>query len=376
MKNGLTLTLRITCFGLLSIFLLLVNVTTCAGTTKNGSLEITRVGLNKKSFNPSEGEKVVLSFETTKQADVQVYIYDCLGYEVRKFDMPEIETGRHSVTWDGRKEDGKLAAGNVFLYVIKAKTRDDRRATYNPSRRTGGFNVKTLEYTLDRDTGNIEYVLPKACMIRLRAGLEDGMLATTVFDWEPQVAGRHSYNWNGSDESGLMNILKHPELDLKLTCYTLPANTIIVTEEILPLVSGGKSIREISKKRARLWATDEKCRHYKHNPLICHEPKFEVLFPDKDKLSEKGVPIVSGVTKIRIELNPRDAQYLINKRFEIMVYVNGVFIFEVEEGSSPFTFRWDATGFKKGPNIITINVISYDDHIGVISKKVIIGERL
>ena len=64
---------------------------------RRGPLEITRVGLDRKSFNPSKGETVTLGFEITKQANVKVEIYDRLGQEVRSFDMPGIEAGRPGI---------------------------------------------------------------------------------------------------------------------------------------------------------------------------------------------------------------------------------------------------------------------------------------
>jgi hypothetical protein len=79
------------------------------------------------------------------------------------------------------------------------------------------------------------------------------------------------------------------------------------------------------------------------------------------------------MTPIRIELDNRDIRNLVNRRFEIMLYIDGVFLFEMEEGTSPFTFNWDTKPFAKGSHILTVNIMSYDDHIGVVSQKVIIG---
>lgn len=363
----------ITCVYLLNA-LFLVGVVIGASPERRGPLEVTRVGLDKKSFNPSKGENVALSFEITKQADVQVLIYDCLGRQVRSFDMPDMEAGRHSVTWDGRKADGKFASGDVFLYVIEAKKKDGKKTTYNPASKTGGFEVKPLEYTLDRKTGKIEYVLPKACMIRIRAGLKDGMFGKSLFDWKPSTAGRHTYKWDGKDNSGMMNLLKHQDLDIRLTCYTLPDNTIIKTGEIVSFESDKNPGETESQERQRIWSTKGKYFHYQHDPRICHQPGFKVLFPVGTKAENKDIPVVSGVVPIRIELDPRDEQHLINTRFEIMLFIDGVFIYEIEEGSSPFTFNWDTKSFAKGSHIVTVNLVGYDDHIGIESRKVIVGD--
>lgn len=371
MKHNASIIFRSACLGLLGTFLLITVATGAA--PKKGLLKITRVALDRKVFNPSEGQKVTLSFEITRQADVQVVLYDRLGQKVRGFDMPDIQAGRHSVTWDGYKADDKLPAGDVFLYVIEAKTKDGKKATYNQAKETGGIEVKTLEYTLDKETGEVEYVLPKTCMIRLRAGLKDGMFAKTILDWKPSTAGRHAFTWDGMDSSGRMYLLKRRDLDLRLTCYTLPANTIITTGAVTAFESANNPSETKLEDRDRLWATKGKYFHYKHDPRICHQPRFKVLFPSsRVKTENNDIPIVSGIVPLRVELDRRDARHLTNTRFEIMLFVDGVFIYEIEEGSSPFTFNWNTKGYAKGPHIVTVNLVGYDDHIGIVSRKVIV----
>lgn len=373
MKKSESLIFKATCLCLLSVFFLMGD--TIAAISKEGTpFKVTRVGLDTKVFNPSKGETVTLGFEITEPADVKIAIYNRLGQSVRSFDIHDIEAGRHQITWDGSEADGKLAAGEVFLYVIKAKTKNGEETIYNQAMRTGGFKAKSLKYTLDKNTGKIEYVLPKACMIRIRAGLKDGMFGKTLFDWKPSTAGRHRYKWDGRDKSGLMNLLKHQDLDISLTCYTLPENTIITTGQIVSLGQEENSLETESKERDYLWATKGKYLHYTHDPRICHQPGFKVLFPTQAKSASEDTPVVSGIVPLRVELDPRDAQHLINTRFEIMLFVDGVFIYEIEEGTSPFTFNWDTKGFAKGPHIVTVNLIAYDDHIGIVSQKVILGD--
>lgn len=332
-------------------------------------LTISKVALNRKTFNPSNKQSVKVSFEISKKADVNVTIYDLRGRIVRRFKLPNIEAGKNSIEWDGRESKGRLAGGNVFLYVIDAAS-DGQKTVYNPAAKTGGQLIKPHDYTFDKKSGKIEYVLPKTCMVRIRAGLKDGMLAKTIFDWKPQKAGRHIEMWDGKDVSGLMNLLKHPDLELKLTCYTLPANTIIVTGQAVPLIQ--LKTEKNSNTKSDPWAKKGKYVHYTHDKGICHEPEFTVSFPAAKEID--GVPVISGSTTIRIVLDKRDAQDLINKRFEIMFFVDSTFFFEMEEGTSPFTFYWNTSGLRKGPHIITVNIMSYDDHIGVISRKVIIGD--
>jgi flagellar hook assembly protein FlgD len=368
-----SLLFRVTCGYLLST--ILSTVVIGAPTGKIGLFEITKVGVDKKSFDPSSGETVALSFEITEQADVHVFIYDRLGQKVQNIDRPALEAGIHSVTWDGRNANGKLASGDVFLYVIQATTKDGKKAAYNMAEETGGLEVKSLEYTLDRDTGAIGYVLPKACMIRIRAGLMDGMFAKSLFDdWKPSVAGRHTYQWDGKDNSGQLYLLKSKNLDIRLTCYTLADNTIIVTGNIVPFEVEPNLSKAENQEREHLWATKGKYLHYRHDPQICHPPRFKVLFPTANPSEKQDANVIAGVVPIRIELDPRDVKHLINTRFEVMLFIDGVFIYEIEEGSSPFTYNWDTKDFARGPHIVTVNLMSYDDHIGIVSRKVILGD--
>jgi flagellar hook assembly protein FlgD len=373
MRNSNIFVLRAACLFLLSAFCLAAAASGVAPKSK-GPFKITKVGLDKKAFNPSKGETVSLDFEITGHADVEVVIYDRLDQQVWSSAMPALEAGRHSITWDGRRTDGKLAPGNVFLYVIETKTGDGRKTIYNMAQKTGGFEVKSLKYTLDKKTGKIEYVLPKTCMVRIRVGLKDGMFTKSIFDWEPHTAGRHSYEWDGKDDTGQMNLLEYPELELRLTCYTLPANTIISTGAVVPFEYRKNPTKTKGSDRNRLWATKGKYLHYQHDPRVCHQPRLKILFPTQAQAANEDIPVVSGVVPIRVELDPRDARHLIDTRFEIMFFIDGVFIYEIEEGLSPSTFSWDTTSFVKGPHILTVNIIGYDDHIGNVSRKVIIGD--
>ncbi len=337
-----------------------------------GPLEISTVGFDRKAFDPSKGEAVTLGFEISRKADVAISFCDRLGRQVRQLSQPGSGPGPCTFAWDGRRADGTLPAGSVFLFVIEAKTKDGRRATYNRAEGTGGIEVRPQTYVLDAKTGRIEYVLPKACMIRLRAGLKEGVLGRTLIDWEPRTAGRHIEEWDGKDASGMMTLLAHPDLDLRLTCYSLPDNTIITTGERASF-SPEKDPKG-AQQRVALWSTDGKYLHYGHDPRICHEPRFAVSFPDKGPTPPDGVPIARGMTAVRVELDNRDAGPLTNVAYEIMLFVDGVFVFEAEEGMSPFTFQWDTRGLAKGPHALTVNVMSYDDHIGVVGQIVNVGD--
>lgn len=337
-------------------------------------LKIRKVALSQKTFDPSNGDVITLMFEITKDAAVVVNLYDILENNIRSFDLGKCAAGKCSVQWDGQTNKDKQATGPVFLYVITAVTENHEQAVYNPAQRTGGLSANPQEYTYDHEKDNIEYVLPKACMVRIRAGLKEGMLVETLMDWVPHTAGRHQMTWDGKDGSGLFNIGRHPQLELNLTCYTLPNNAIIRTGDTVDYPDTPELPEYRQQFETGMWARANKNLHYQHWPLTCHEPQFTITFPESKKHKDSDIPVVSGRVPVRITFDSKDAVYIINKRFEVMVYIDGIFLFEVEEGSSPFTFHWDTEGLSKGEHIMTINVMTYDDHIGTLSRNVIVGD--
>lgn len=336
-------------------------------------LQITRVSHSVKSISIPNNEDVIIRFNVNEACNCRVVFFDQLANQLRVFDIPNANSGPQEIRWDGLNYSGNPTQDEVVLYIIEATTSDGRNAVYNPADQTGGLSMKTLEYTFDRETEKIEYVLPKACKVRIRVGLKDGMFLGNIVDWEPQEAGRHQFIWEGTDSSKIFNVKNRKDLELQMTCYTLPDNTIIVNSR--------PSQQHISKpadlvnvKREKLWAIKGKDIHYQHDPRICHQPQFSITFPTAQKKDENQV-CLSGIVPVRIDIAPEDFIQLVNARFEVMIFVDGIFIHEVEEGMSPFTYQFDTTNLLQGRHVLTVNILGYHDHIGVLSQQLIIGER-
>ncbi len=67
-------------------------------------------------FNP----ETAIQFAVPEAASVQVTIYNALGRAVRTLVNGEFAPGTHSVTWDGRDDNGQQAASGLYLYTVKA----------------------------------------------------------------------------------------------------------------------------------------------------------------------------------------------------------------------------------------------------------------
>jgi hypothetical protein len=99
-----------------------------------------------------------------------------------------------------------------------------------------------------------------------------------------------------------------------------------------------------------------------------------VEFLDKET-GPDGIPVLSGRVPVRVTLHKDDKWWVVDERFEVMFYVDTVFMYEEEDGTSPFTYTWDTETLTEGSHILTVNILSYNDHLGVVSRKVIVKKR-
>jgi hypothetical protein len=67
-------------------------------------------------FNPS----TEISFALPQAGHVDLSIYNVLGQHVRTLVSGFKEADRHTVTWDGRTDQGQTAASGIYFYRIKA----------------------------------------------------------------------------------------------------------------------------------------------------------------------------------------------------------------------------------------------------------------
>ncbi len=337
-------------------------------------LNISNVSLDKKSFNPSQGEVVKIRYRLSKEANVTIKLYDSDGNLLRILKPKGIDRkGYNERIWDGKDDSGRILPGEVYIYTIEAKdTSKDEFFIYDMADETGGIELVLRELNFDNKTGEIDYILPKAARVRIRIGLkEGGPLLSTLLDWQPQEAGRHSITWDGMDSSGVLNLLGNPNIIVNISSFSLPENSIILEGSAKQVPIERTALEKRPKKKTDI----KKSMHALHKRAKCHEPRFDFEILDIKEYKDKDVPIIEGAVPIRIRLDERDKLDLINSRFEIIFFIDNIFLFEEEEGTSPFTYRLDTKGLNEGEHILTVNIYSYEDHIASRSKRIFIWRK-
>jgi hypothetical protein len=339
---------------------------TCAAS----SLEIKNVGLEQKTFDPGKGQKAVLNFTVTEAAAAKVVIYDELGRPVWSHKITTA-VGPVTVEWPGIGSDGRPVAGDVFMYTITASTLRET-ITYNPADQTGGEFVHGIVFDLDSKKGTGEYVLPNACMVQMRAILKNRMLVRTVIPWQPQAAGRHTLRVPEKDQSGLIQLVGNDDIEIWLTCYTLPDNVIIMSgASVRPLPTDAK----FAPGDDDPWMRKGRCVYYQQDPRWRHDPRFSIMCLDRGKPQAEDTPAILAGSKIRVTLDDRDRPWMVDKKFEVILYVDGVYFFDIEDATTPFTYEWDTSLLSKGAHVLTVNVAGYDNrNVGSLSQQIMVGE--
>ena len=67
-------------------------------------------------FNPS----TTIDFDIEKSATIELKVYNLAGQLVRELVNRVLPAGRHSVTWDGRDQNGNLTGSGFYFYRLKS----------------------------------------------------------------------------------------------------------------------------------------------------------------------------------------------------------------------------------------------------------------
>jgi hypothetical protein len=303
-------------------------------------------------------DEATVTFLATSARSAHVDVVDAGGAVVRRLEAPLDASGRGRASWDGLDDDAHAAPPGSYRYVIRAADAHGREIADDSARDTGGDELQVTDFIYDRDHGVLRFTLPQAGFVHLRVGVQGFPHLRTLLDWEPMPAGDHEIPWDGKDASERIALGDHPSAAIVLHAASMPWNTIILS---------GDRERAGADPRAPsyppLARADAPYLHAQHGFDRCREIQARIELPSAE---------VSGVVPVRVVLDPADAARAVNGRFEIAIYEDLVSLFEEEDGTDPFTFMWDTSHLSPGEHLLTVNILSYDDHYGVATIPVLV----
>jgi len=332
---------------------------------------LSNVKVSKFSFNPQKGEEININFNLSKDAIVEINIYDPDFGLIRTLKKDFSDSGEHKIVWDGKDMDGKVVPDEAYFFTILADDKNGNKEFYDPTGFSGGEEFDITKADINLEAGTIIYRLPQMGRVAIRMGIQGGSLLNQLVDWRPRVAGEITEYWNGKDKDNLIDLYNHPRFKMVIVYFTLPENSIISYgntnmdyREYKQSVSG----RPVKEKKEH---TNTKIsRHYPIPRTKDYSPQLTMSFSNIQDVDKQGIPILKEKTLVKVELNERDKKIFANEQYEVAFFLDTEFYAEEEVGYSPYNWVWDLSQIKEGEHVLTVNLSSFKDQIGILSKKV------
>jgi hypothetical protein len=193
-----------------------------------------------------------------------------------------------------------------------------------------------------------------------------------LVDWKPRVKGVITEHWNGKDKDNLVNMFNHPKFKMIIAYYTLPESSVITYGN--RKISYREYKRTLAAERPikpeRETSVGRRSHHYGIARTKDYTPEVKIAFSNIHGESEKGLPILNDKTIVNVTLGEKDKVIFQNSQFEICFFLNHEFYAEDESGYTPFNWVWELDQVEAGECLLTVNLTSFDDQVGVISRKV------
>jgi len=337
-------------------------------------LSLFGVALSATSFNPARGDKLECRYNLSRDARVTVKVFDADQQLVRTIvsDSPR-KPGQNTEIWDGKDLDGAVVPNEAYFFNIEAEDSEDQRIVYDPVVFSGGESADLTHGQFDHDSGTISYKLSQPSRVLLRAGIPGSALLKTIVDWKPRVAGEITEYWNGKDENNLIDVWNAQNHMLILTYMTLPDASVITIgnekSEYRAYKSSLKTARPTKEQRPMLNAR-RLSPHFLKSRLTDRAFKVKLSFPDLDKGGSNEIPQAKDKLMVRADVPDEDRDVTLNEQYEIIIFVDAVFYAEEERGHLPFNYPLELKNLSPGEHVLTVNVITFSDQIGIGSRKI------
>lgn len=331
------------------------------------------VSTSKSSFNPGHKEKVTLSYSLLKPAKVTVNVYDPdLGLIKIVAGDALMEPGKQTFIWDGKDMDGNIVPDEAYFFTIVAEDKTGLKEIYDPTCFSGGAEHDITAAHIDPQHHTINYTMPELGRVMIRMGIQGGPLMNQLVDWKPRVKGAITEYWNGKDIDNLVDIYNNPKFKLIVAYFSLPDNSVIAfgnkSTDFLAYKRSITSERPLKPKRET--SVTGLSTHYALPRTMDYTPGIDIQFMNAQGKDENGLPVLNKKTLVKVVLNEKDKAIFQRHQFEICFFLDDKFYAEDETGYTPFNWVWDLSNVEEGEHLLTVNISSFQDQIGLLSKKV------
>ena len=365
---------------LLCVVLTLVSAVGCHRNSENAgaagvaaeksTLVISQVRLDRERFDPEKGESVEVRFSLNEPAKVTLSIFDGRDRLVSAT-VKDLAVGDRVLKWNGQDTTGKSVPAEAYSYTLSA-TNANGQTRHDLTDLTGGAAIVAKDVRWDPVEGRIHYYLDKPARVNLRLGLEGGPHLRTVIDWVPRSAGPNAETWDGIDASGVLNLGGNPAIVPSVKAYALPDNTVFVGDNPDRIRFASEAETNVQREQTVPPPTKQMFNHTQQPLETRGDLAAQLSLAGNARQDKEGRWLVSGKIPLRADVADAQRNIAIERRFEAVFYVDGVFSHENEVGYLPLTWTWDSSQVNDGEHFLTVNIRGYEGNFGAASVKVVV----
>ena len=333
----------------------------------------------KSEFSPVRKQTFEIPFNLNENASVKVDIYAPDGDKVRTLSSKqELSKGKHSITWDGKDDEGLFVPDEAYAVVLEASNRSGT-SKVDPRSYSGGEIETELQAKVTKE-GKVIYNLSAPSRVLIRAGIIDGPMMRSLINWVPKPAGQNIQHWNGYDKDKVVNVLETRREGVIVVAFALPKYSIITT--------GNKDLDYVSYYKNKKWSftpIPKEQRLLERNGkgvsphlyafrLTDKDPRIDIKLPKNTSRDKNGVAVLPNdkAIAVKVTMPKEDEEFIEVSKYEVSFFVDYDFKSEEELGFMPITWLWSPNGFSKGEHILTVNVSGFGGQVGVKNIKFVI----
>jgi hypothetical protein len=110
--------------------------------------------------------------------------------------------------------------------------------------------------------------------------------------------------------------------------------------------------------------------HFGHPRSTYRDPKIQVTLPKVKNVESGYVPLIQGATTVRVDMNEEEKSTITGRQTEVYFFLDGTFLVEKAPIKIPCDFQLDFSRIKEGDHILTVNLVTDNDQVGVSSKAI------
>jgi hypothetical protein len=331
------------------------------------ALSISHVSHAPVYVDSASGEEVSVRFKLDEHADIRLNIYDDREYLIKQVSLTNVAIGDNEISWDLTDMRGKEVPPEAYHYTLEAKS-GNTTVVFDVSDTTGNKPTRVNNVKWDKTKQIVSYYVLEPSRVSIRAGIDDGgPLLATITDWQARNRGPHQDPWGGYDKDKVLNIEKMDNVIIHAGAISLSDNSIIIgppqTESVYVKKITQPVIRERKDKSAKAaYANLSKSADLRSD----YDIDIDILTEGSNEASEPVV--LTGTVPIRISMSNVEQGRMQQDRFEPMLFIDGIYVTEVETGFFPVTWKLDTTKYDEGEHFITVNIRGYGGQYGVASR--------